>query len=118
MCLSVTGVPIMQRKGLMRIYGPPRQGEMVTLVTTDIHGSTTLWDSYPEEVSCDDDLPPRVYVIVWYVSGSAQGSINMLMLCCCFLFFVYWSCCSVFQVVFDIGSIGLPVCVCKDVLAI
>jgi len=37
----------------VRLGGPPLEGDSVTLVTTDIHGSTTLWDAFPEQVARD-----------------------------------------------------------------
>jgi len=37
--------------GQHHVSGPPKEGEQVTLVITDIHGSTTLWDSYSEQVA-------------------------------------------------------------------
>lgn len=38
---------------MARRRGPPQQGDPVTLAITDIHGSTTLWDMFPEEKSKD-----------------------------------------------------------------
>ena len=36
-----------------RRYRPPQQGVPVTLAITDIQGSTTLWDEFPEEKAKD-----------------------------------------------------------------
>eukprot|EP00873_Tetraselmis_striata_P004147 jgi/Tetstr1/424411/TSEL_014969.t1 len=48
--VAAVAIYFLKGKGFIRATGPPRQGEMVTLVTTDIQGSTTLWDAYPAEV--------------------------------------------------------------------
>jgi len=40
--------------------GPPRSGEKITFVITDIQGSTTLWDLHPEQMARDIQLHHEV----------------------------------------------------------
>eukprot|EP00193_Tetraselmis_chui_P015583 CAMPEP_0177779206 /NCGR_PEP_ID=MMETSP0491_2-20121128/16441_1 /TAXON_ID=63592 /ORGANISM="Tetraselmis chuii, Strain PLY429" /LENGTH=1290 /DNA_ID=CAMNT_0019298685 /DNA_START=350 /DNA_END=4222 /DNA_ORIENTATION=+ len=58
--LSVFVVFVM-RKGAasFRAVGPPKLGGNVTLVITDIQGSTSLWDMYPAEMARDIALHHR-----------------------------------------------------------
>ena len=71
-------------------HGPPKQGQNVTLVVTDIQGSTMLWDSFPDKApfapAPSSLLQLCMCVMLCYVM------LCCVVLCCVALRGVAWRC--------------------------